>query len=147
LRVPARADLELWVKRYGLNSSSYVLLEGSKKYFVSPRVDGFLAYQMSAGVCVIAGDPICPPESAPFLIEDFKNEMRGRSIAAYQVSPQMVDSFRRTGFTDVQVGKEAIFDLQRFSLRGGQMELVRAATYKARREGVVVSEHHPFRAG
>src|SRR6185436_341104 len=68
LRVPARADLELWVKRYGLNSSSYVLLEGSKKNFVSPRVDGFLAYQMSAGVCVIAGDPICPSESAPFLI-------------------------------------------------------------------------------
>ena len=144
---PSRADLELWIKRYGFNSSSYVLLEGSKKYFVSPRVDGFLAYQLNAGVCVIGGDPICSPDKAALLIEDFQHAMNTRSIGAYQVSPEMIDAFRQAGFKDVQVGKEAIFDLKRFGLQGGQMELVRAATNKARREGVVVTEHHPFGPG
>jgi lysylphosphatidylglycerol synthetase-like protein (DUF2156 family) len=59
----------------------------------------------------------------------------------------MCDAFRDAGFRDIQIGKEAIFDLSRFSLAGGLMELVRAATNKARREGVVVSEHRPFALG
>src|SRR6185369_10647270 len=37
--------------------------------------------------------------------------------------------------------------LRRFSLAGGPMELVRAATNKAKREGVIVFEHNPFAAG
>ena len=145
-RQPAQEILE-WVRRYGTNSSSYVLLEGSKSYFISPRVDGFLAYQMSAGIPVIAGDPVCSPEQAPDLIEDFVTAMRRRPIGAYQVSPQMLGAFQQSGFGDVQVGKEAIFDLRRFTLAGGRMELVRAATNKARREGVVVREHNPFAVG
>jgi len=142
-----RGDLESWIKRYGCNSTSYVLLEGPKRYFTSPRVDGFLAYQMSAGVCVIGGDPVCSPSQAPLLIADFAEAMNSRPIGAYQVTPIMVEAFREAGFSHIQVGKEAVFDLNRFTLAGGQMELVRAATNKARREGVVVTEHNPFGPG
>ena len=141
---PLRSDLESWIARYGCNSTSYVLLEGSKQYFTSPRVDGFLAYQMSAGVCVIGGDPVCSPFQAPLLIADFVQAMNSRPIGAYQVTPVMVEAFRKAGFSHIQVGKEAVFDLNRFTLSGGSMELVRAATNKARREGVVVVEHDPF---
>jgi phosphatidylglycerol lysyltransferase len=144
---PARAKLESWVDRYGINSTSYVLLEGPKQYFTSPRVDGFLAYQIRAGVAVIGGDPVCSRGQAPEVIREFVNAMTGRPIGAYQVSPHMRDAFQEVGFNDIQIGKEAIFDLSRFSLAGGLMELVRAATNKARREGVVVSEHRPFALG
>jgi phosphatidylglycerol lysyltransferase len=106
-------------------------------------VDGFLAYQVSAGIALIAGDPICAPHQARRLIHDFTSAMM-RPVGAYQVSPLMLEAFRQEGFGDVQIGKEAIFDLDRFTLAGGKMELVRAATNKARRDGVVVSEHHPF---
>ena len=144
---PARAQLESWVDRYGINSTSYVLLEGPKQYFTSPQVDGFLAYQVRAGVAVIGGDPVCSCGQAPELIRDFVDAMTGCPIGAYQVSPHMRDAFQEVGFNDIQIGKEAIFDLNRFSLAGGLMELVRAATNKARREGVVVSEHRPFALG
>jgi phosphatidylglycerol lysyltransferase len=70
-----------------------------------------------------------------------------RPVGAYQVSPEMLAAFRQEGFADIQIGKEAIFNLQRFNLAGGKMELVRAATNKARRAGVVVNEHHPFMPG
>jgi phosphatidylglycerol lysyltransferase len=141
---PAREQLEAWVERYGTNSSSYVLLEGPKRYFTSPRVDGFLAYQNSLGVAVIGGDPICAPEDAEVLISDFVRSKRGRPICSYQVTPEALGAFRRAGFRDVQIGNEAVFDLTQFTLAGGSMELVRAATNKARREGVVVYEHDPF---
>lgn len=143
----SRIQLESWIRSYGSGSSSYVLLEGSKGYFTSPLVDGFLAYQVSAGTIVVAGDPVCPQQDAALLIAEFVRAMNGRPICAYQISPGMVDAFRVSGFGDIQVGKEAIFDLRRFSLAGGQMELVRAATNKARREGVIVLEHNPFAAG
>ncbi len=139
----SQAKLDSWVQRYGTSSSSYVLLEGPKSYFTSPGVDGFLAYQISAGIALIAGDPVCAPHEARRLIHDFTSAMM-RPVGAYQVSPLMLDAFRYEGFADVQIGKEAMFDLDRFTLAGGKMELVRAATNKAKRDGVVVSEHHPF---
>ena len=145
MQVP-QAKLDSWVRRYGANSNSYVLLEGSKSYFTSPGVDGFLAYQVSGGIALIAGDPVCAPQQARGLIRNFASAMM-RPVGAYQVSPAMLEAFRAEGFADVQIGKEAIFDLRRFTLAGGKMELVRAATNKARREGVVVSEHHPFTQG
>ena len=141
-----QAKLDSWVQCYGTNSNSYVLLEGPKSYFTTPAVDGFLAYQVSAGVALIAGDPVCAPHQARRLIHDFTTVMR-RPVGAYQVSPAMLTAFRQEGFADVQIGKEAVFDLGRFTLAGGKMELVRAACNKARRAGVVVSEHHPFAEG
>jgi phosphatidylglycerol lysyltransferase len=142
MQVP-EAKLDSWVRRYGTSSNSYVLLEGPKSYFTSPGVDGFLAYQISAGVALIAGDPVCAPQQARRLIHDFASAMM-RPVGAYQVSPSTLEAFRQEGFADVQIGKEAIFNLDRFTLAGGQMELVRAATNKARRAGVVVSEHDPY---
>src|ERR1700752_445438 len=141
-----QAKLDSWVRSYGTSSSSYVLLEGPKSYFTSPGVDGFLAYQVSGGVAVISGDRVCEPQEARQLIRNFTKAMM-MPVGAYQVSPLLLEAFRQEGFADVQIGKEAIFDLNRFSLAGGQMELVRAATNKARREGVVVSEHHPSAEG
>jgi phosphatidylglycerol lysyltransferase len=137
------AKLDLWVRRYGTNSNSYVLLEGPKSYFTSPDVDGFLAYQISAGIALIAGDPVCAPGDARRLIHAFCSAVM-RPVGAYQVSPESLTAFRQEGFADVQIGKEAVFSLDQFTLCGGKMELVRAATNKARRAGVVVSEHDPF---
>ena len=141
-----KAQLDSWIRRYGASSNSYVLLEGPKSYFTSPNVDGFLAYQVSRGIALIAGDPVCAPDKARRLISEFALAMM-KPIGAYQVSPWMLGAFRQAGFDDVQIGKEAVFDLNRFSLCGGKMELVRAATNKARRARVVVSEHHPFAPG
>ena len=142
----SQVKLDSWVRSYGTNSNSYVLLEGPKSYFTSPGVDGFIAYQVSGGIALIAGDPVCAPNHARRLIRDFTRAMM-RPVGAYQVSPAMLAAFRGEGFADVQIGKEAVFDLNRFTLAGGNMELVRAATNKARREGVVVTEHHPFAEG
>src|SRR5439155_11128772 len=94
---PAREKLESWVNQYGTNSTSYVLLEGPKQYFTSPHVDGFLAYQISAGVAVIGGDPVCSRRQAAELITDFVKAMGGCPVSAYQVSPEMLDAFRKAG--------------------------------------------------
>src|ERR1044072_4486078 len=100
-----QAKLDAWVRQYGTSSSSYVLLEGPKSYFTSPHVDGFLAYQLSSGIALIAGDPVCAPVDARRLIRDFAMAMM-RPVGAYQVSPSMLDAFRQEGFDDIQIGKE-----------------------------------------
>src|SRR6267142_3381406 len=140
-------ELEMCVRSHGSNSTSYVLLEGSKRYFTSTRVGGFIGYQMKAGVLVIGGDPVCAVADAPALLTDFLAAADGCAVCAYQVTPEFLDAFRQAGFGDVQIGNEAVFNLEKFSLAGGQMELVRAATNKARREGILIIEHHPFAPG
>lgn len=135
------------VRAYGTNSTSYVLLEGAKDYFTSTRVDGFIAYQKRTGVVVIAGDPVCSVADAPALLADFLVAWDSCAVCAYQVTPEFLEVFRQMGFGDVQVGNEAVFNLEQFTLAGGQMELVRAATNKAKREGIRIIEHHPFAPG
>jgi len=137
-------ELEMCVRAYGSNSTSYVLLEGVKDYFRSTLVDGFIAYQLRAGVVVIGGDPVCAVADAPALLADFLAAWHGSAVCAYQVTPEFLGVFRQLGFGDVQIGNEAVFNLEQFTLAGGQMELVRAATNKARREGIRIIEHHPF---
>ena len=146
-RVPARDELRGLLQRFGYNSSSYVLLEGPKNYFITPRVEGFIAYQSSVGVAVIGGDPVCAPEQAETLLREFRAAMRPRAVCAYQVSPHLLPAFRAAGFDNVQVGVEAVIELEKFTLSGGKLEIVRAATNKARREGVVITEHNPFAPG
>jgi phosphatidylglycerol lysyltransferase len=146
-QVPARDELRALVQKYGHNSSSYVLLEGPKSYFMTPGVEGFIAYQISVGVAVIGGDPVCAPERAAELLREFRAAMRPRAVCAYQVSPHLLPAFRAAGFDDAQIGAEALFELDKFTLKGGPMEPVRAATNKARREFVYVSEHDPFAPG
>src|SRR5689334_20418367 len=103
----SQAKLDSWIRSYGTNSNSYVLLEGPKSYFTSPGVDGFLAYQVSGGVALIAGDPVCAPHQARRLIRDFASAVM-RPVGAYQVSPSMLEAFRGEGFGDVQIGKDAV---------------------------------------
>src|SRR6266850_3294386 len=141
---PRKDELEMWLRSHSTNSTSYVLLEGAKRYFTSTRVGGFIGYQMKAGVLVIGGDPVCAVADAPMLLADFLAASDGCAVCAYQVTPEFLDAFRQAGFGDIQIGNEAIFNLEQFTLAGGQMELVRAATNKARREGVRIIEHRPF---
>ena len=146
-RVPARDELHSLLQKFGYNSSSYVLLEGPKNYFITPCIEGFIAYQSSVGVAVIGGDPVCAPEQAETLLREFREALRPRAVCAYQVSPHLLPAFRAAGFDDVQVGVEAVIELEKFTLSGGKLEIVRAATNKARREGVVITEHNPFAPG
>src|SRR5205085_8392652 len=99
-----RAKLDSWVRRYGTSSNSYVLLEGPKSYFTSPGVDGFLAYQLSGGIALMAGDPVCAPEQAAQLIRDFTVPILHPG-AASRFHRRRLKHFAREVLTDGRMGK------------------------------------------
>ncbi|MEJ7708377.1 MAG: DUF2156 domain-containing protein [Pyrinomonadaceae bacterium] len=142
-----RSEIESLVRCYGANSNSYVLLEGAKHYFMSHRTHGFIAYEVRAGVAVIGGDPVCAPQDASALLEDFMQAVNPLPVCAYQVTGEMLKAFRRVGFDDLQIGKEAVIDLTRFSLVGDEMEMIRTKVNNVRRSGVRLIEHHPCAPG
>src|SRR5262249_60828431 len=80
---PGREKLEAFVSQFGTNSSSYVLLEGSKRYFTSPNVNGFIAYQLSAGVAVIGGAPVVAPAAGYTFPEEVLLGLWGRHVSPY----------------------------------------------------------------
>src|SRR5258705_11101873 len=87
---PHKDELEMCLRCYGTNSTSYVLLEGAKRYFTSTRVPGFIGYQMKAGVLVIGGDPVCAVADAPALLKELLTASEGFAVCAYQVTPEFL---------------------------------------------------------
>jgi len=146
---PARAKLESWVNQYGISSTSYVLLEGPKRYFTSPHVDGFLAYQVRAGVAVIGGDPVCTRRQAAELIRDFVATMSGMTtcpVGAYQVSPDMRDAFREAfaGFDFLRVARFTDRDIERLVGNAGIVRhrgKIESTRNNARRAAEIVARH------
>ncbi len=133
--VTARAKLESWVNRYGINSTSYVLLEGPKQYFTSPRVDGFLAYQMRTGVAVIGGDPVCSRRQAPELVRDFVDAMTGCPIASCQVSPDKSIPADHYDPDDMKTYADVVVEDRDVVVRGKQLTV---HFYRPRAEGPVL---------
>jgi phosphatidylglycerol lysyltransferase len=95
----------------------------------------------------MGGDPVRAPQGASALLEDFVRAMNPLPVCAYQVTGEMLKAFRRVGFDDLQIGKEAVFDLTRLSLDGDETEMIRTKVNNARRSGVRLIEHHPCAPG
>lgn len=140
---PSREQLERWLERHGTHTTSYVLLEGRKRYLTAPDVDGFLAFERRLGVPIVAGDPVAPLEEAARLLRALRRAHWPRPSYAYAASAAMLTAFRAAGFGAVPVGAEPTFDPRRFSLGGGARATVRAAVNHARRDGLGVEEHDP----
>lgn len=116
--------------------------EPDKAYFRSPR--GRVAYRVSAGVALAAGEPICHPIDRVALAAEFADFCRGQGWlpACYQVLDEAVDRYRAVGFRALKIGEEAMIDLATFSLVGKKIANVRHCAAHVEREGVR-AEMHP----
>lgn len=139
--------LEL-VRKYGVNSTSYLSLESDKRWFFPKNVEGVASYAVSGDVMVVCGDPICARESLPqFLLElrTYANRNNYNLILMFTMEENL-PLYRRMGFGSFKCGEEATFVLSDYTLQGGKVAKVRAAINHARKAGLSVHEYDP-RAG
>ncbi|SHJ95315.1 bifunctional lysylphosphatidylglycerol flippase/synthetase MprF [Tepidibacter formicigenes] len=141
-----RTKVREYLKKYGYNSISYLALEKDKKYFFSKNVDGAVAYVVSSGVVVCAGDPICDEKDAFQLLSEFisyckENELR---ICFCQISEKFMNEFNKLGFGFIKYGEEAMFDLQTYTTSGKKAAKIRQAINNANRLGIEVFEYKPL---
>lgn len=135
-----RLDARALVAEQGTGSLDYFALRRDKDYFFDARREAFIAYRVTAGMAVISGDPIGPPEAAERAIVEFVRFAwrHGWRIVALGVRERHLAAFHAAGLQTVYVGDEAVIDSASFSLEGRAIRKTRQSVNRLRKAGYSV---------
>jgi lysyl-tRNA synthetase class 2 len=125
------------VTRYGADTIAPFALRADKSYFFSETQSAFLAYRVTGGVAIVAGDPIGPPDELAALVArflEFAHE-RGWRVAVLGVSESSLDLYRKLGLRALYHGDEAVVDTAAFSLEGRPIRKVRQSVHRLQTAG------------
>jgi lysyl-tRNA synthetase class 2 len=125
------------VAQYGADTIAPFALRADKSYFFSPSGSAFLAYRVTGGVAIVAGDPIGPREELCELVGSFLEFAHERSwrVAVLGVSEQSLELYRRLGLHALYHGDEAVVDTRSFSLEGRGIRKVRQSVHRLEAAG------------
>jgi lysyl-tRNA synthetase, class II len=127
-----RVQVHALVSQYGADTIAPFALRADKSYFFSEDRDAFLAYRVSGGVAIVAGDPIGPEGCAYELVRRFLNfaHARGWRVAVLGVSERSLELYRSLGLRALYHGDEAVVDTKTFSLDGRSIRKVRQSVHR-----------------
>ncbi len=135
--VRVRALLEQYGER---DSLGYFALRRDKTVIFSPSGKAAVAYRVVGGVTLAAADPLGDPEAWPGAIAAWLAEAERYAWipGVIGASEQGALAYRRAGLDALELGDEALLDLDTFSLEGRSMRVVRQAVNRVRRAGYTV---------
>jgi lysyl-tRNA synthetase class 2 len=128
---------ELLCKHGGRDSLGYFALRRDKSVIWSPTGKACIAYRVVSGVMLASGDPLGDPEAWPGAITAFLDMAAEHAWvpAAMGCSEQAGTAWCRAGLSALEIGDEAIVDVDEFSLEGRAMRNVRQAVARVERAG------------
>lgn len=123
--------------KVGGSTISWMTLWPRNHYLLSPKKDGYVAYQEYSGVALALGDPVAPASELSELIHDFASraELAGHTPAFFSATQATVDA-APASWQRVQVAEDTIIDLPGLELKGKPWQPVRSAVNRAEREGI-----------
>jgi lysyl-tRNA synthetase, class II len=121
----------------GRDSLGYFALRGDKTAIFSPSGKAAVVYRVIGSVTLASGDPVGDPEAWPQAIEAWLDEAYEYAWTPGVVGASEVAAiaYRRAGLDSLEMGDEAVLDLEEFSLEGRSMRGVRQAVNRVRRAG------------
>ena len=122
------------------DSLGYFALRRDKAAVFSPTGKAAVTYRVLGGVTLASGDPIGDPEAWPGAIEAWLAEARRHAWtpAVMGASEEAGIIYARHGLDALELGDEAIVEVDDFSLDGRAMRVVRQAHNRVRRAGYTV---------
>jgi len=122
------------------DSLGYFALRRDKTVIFSPSGKAAVAYRVVGGVSLASGDPIGDPEAWPGAIDAWLSEARAHAWipAVMGASEEAGTVYARHGLDALELGDEAIVELDRFTLEGRAMRVVRQAYNRVARAGYTV---------
>ncbi|MEV0530710.1 phosphatidylglycerol lysyltransferase domain-containing protein [Kitasatospora sp. NPDC050463] len=122
------------------DSLGYFALRRDKAVIFSPSGKAAVTYRVVGGVSLASGDPIGDPEAWPGAIEAWLSEAREHAWvpAVMGASEEAGVIYARHGLDALELGDEAIVELDEFSLDGRAMRVVRQAYNRVKRAGYTV---------
>lgn len=148
LRAPAtvgeRERARQIVHAQGRSSLARMCLFDDKAYWFSTG-GSVVAFTVIGRVCLSLGDPIGPRDDADAAILGFRDFCAERDWQPVFVStfPDYLLTYQTAGFYALNIGSEAIVDVQSFTLSGSDGKNLRAAVNRQKREGFSTKVHNP----
>jgi lysyl-tRNA synthetase class 2 len=132
-----RTQAHALISRYGADTIAPFALRADKSYFFSDDQTAFLAYRVTGGVAIVAGDPIGAADEHGDLIRRFLEfaHARGWRVAVLGVSEMSLGLYRSLGLRALYHGDEAVVDTSTFSLEGRPIRKVRQSVHRLRDAG------------
>jgi lysyl-tRNA synthetase class 2 len=134
------------IREHGRDTLSFFKLRPDKHLFFSPDGRSFVGYRVEAGVLLLSGDPVGPPEAFADLLLQVRAfaRARGLKLGAVGASEAMLPLYDGLGLQTIYLGDEAVIELQRFSLEGRPIRKVRQSVSRLTKAGFT-SELQTFR--
>lgn len=151
LMIEDASGLHLTQKQIALWGSplSVALLNPVYKIFRHPSAQGFVGYRLEAGCAIVFGDPVCPEESLPDLLQAFHEYCRQfkHNVIYVGVSEWFASwAMNRVCKISVEFGELLFCDPVTFDpASGSKGRLIRNKKRRARTENILVKEY--FRDG
>ncbi|MDT7536770.1 MAG: lysyl-tRNA synthetase, class [Actinomycetota bacterium] len=123
------------------DSLGYFALRRDKSVVWSPTGKACIAYRVLSGVMLASGDPLGDPEAWPGAISAFLETAAEHAWvpAAMGCSELAGMAWTRAGLTALEIGDEAIVEVDQFQLDGRPMRNVRQAVARVERAGYACS--------
>ncbi|MBD1911838.1 phosphatidylglycerol lysyltransferase domain-containing protein [Leptolyngbya sp. FACHB-8] len=133
------------VEAYGRSSLARLTLLDDKSYYFSPSGKTVVAYVAKGRGAIALGDPIGPASERREAILSFQKFCAQNDWypAFYQTLPDDLELYYSLGFRVLQIGEEAIVDLNTFTLSGKAAQNLRTARNKLTKAGHTVEFHQP----
>jgi lysylphosphatidylglycerol synthetase-like protein (DUF2156 family) len=130
------------VQSHGQTSLARMTLFDNKSLVFTPG-GSMISYGVAGERAVALGDPIGPSQDRSEAIAAFVKHCGERrwKPAFYQVGGAHLDDFAKAGFSALPLGQEALVDVQKFSLAGGQGSRLRSSINKLKKAGYQAQVH------
>ncbi|MHB8672034.1 MAG: bifunctional lysylphosphatidylglycerol flippase/synthetase MprF, partial [Acidimicrobiales bacterium] len=138
-----RARARAVVAAHGGDTLAYFALRDDKQYFFFGS--SMVAYAVVGGIALVSPDPIGPVTERDQVWTAFRHfaDERAWPIAVMGAGEEWLPIYRASGMHDLYVGDEAVLDVARFSLEGGQAKGLRQAVNRVAKYGYRIEFHDP----
>jgi phosphatidylglycerol lysyltransferase len=143
-RLEAKGILE----NYGRSSLDFFKLWPDKSYYFSEDHTCVIAYKVTGGVALCLGDPVGPAEKLEEILRSFLQfcSDNGWRVAFQHILPDLLGTYRELGLEIVNIGEEAVVDLDRFvtvTAQGREFRQTKRKIEKAGYKAVRFTPPHP----
>ncbi len=133
------------IDEHGHSSLARLALLPDKEYYFSPQRQSVVAFVVKGRSAIVLGDPIGPMGDRMETIYGFREFCRNNDWfpAFYEVPPEQLETYKQMGWHWIQIGEEAIVDLQKFHLKGKSNQSLRTAMNRLTKTGHRLEVHQP----
>lgn len=131
------------VLEHGWNSTCYQTLNPGIERWIAPGGRSFVGFVRSGGLAIVAGAPVCAPDSLEEALRDWEAyaHQQGLKVCYFGAESRVQNATRRTGaYAQVALGSQPEWSAGSFvaQIRGDAS--LRAQLSRARNKGVMVQE-------